>query len=651
MKFTLILLALLHSFLSFAQLTERELQEVRVRDSLRNNAEKVQALRRTALLELQSEDLGQLMQKFAGVAVQSYGGLGGLKTISVRSLGSNHSSIVIDGFTLINNQTGQINLGQVQTESLESLQLITGAQKNYLVPTSSQVAGSSLLIETFEASFSDQQHHVRFSSKAGSFGQFDNYLSYKYGKERLFVSVFGKYRIANGTYPFTLQNGATEYTGERSNNFYQDAMGGANLGFKSKKGGVFNLAYRKEIVNQELPGAVIFYAQNGFQTLKTDNDRIQGSYIRHIKRWNIRAFSSFSTLKMSYVDSNYLNTAGYLQSNYTNSIAQLGLNVRFRLKERIYLFAGAEEQLSLLISNVDGIHHAKRAHTFGVLGFSYYHPIFTLTSQLSSQLIFEENASEFRMPYHKINPFIQLESKELGTKAKWQLNLFYRNSFRMPSFSELYYNSIGNSELRPEKADQLSLGKTVTVRNTRFQFVNRTSVYYNQVRDKIVAIPTKNLFVWSIQNVGKVGIFGFEESSELCFSLSNHWTTCLVLNYTFQQAIDLTSEHSPTFKHQIAYIPKHTGNIDLTVKRKNTGIRISNFISSNRYSLNENIGANLVNGYWLSDCAIFTKLPIRNHDIRFQFTVKNTFNSSYAVVRYYVMPGRSFLISLNYALK
>jgi outer membrane cobalamin receptor len=125
MKFTLLFVALMLRFLSFSQLTERELQEVRVRDSLRNNAEKVQAMRRSVIMELQGEDLGQLMQKFAGVAIRSYGGLGGLKTISVRSLGSNHSSIIVDGFTLINNQTGQINLGQVQTESLESLQLFS----------------------------------------------------------------------------------------------------------------------------------------------------------------------------------------------------------------------------------------------------------------------------------------------------------------------------------------------------------------------------------------------------------------------------------------------------------------------------------------------------------------------------------------------
>ena len=651
MKLVLVLFALLLSFLSLAQLTERELQEVRVRDSLSNNAEKVQTLRRSTLVEMQGEDVGQVLQKFAGVAIRSYGGLGGLKTISVRSLGSNHSSIVIDGFTLVNNQTGQINLGQLQTESLESLQLITGAQKNYLVPTSAQVAGSSLLMETFEGSFSTDKHHVRFSSKMGSFGQYDNYLSYKYGRNRMFVSVFGKYRIANGDYPFEIRNGSMVYTGIRTNNFYQDLMAGANVGFKSKKGSVFNFAYRKDFVDQELPGAVILYAQNQFQTLKTENDRLQGSYLKHFSRWSIRAFSSFSQLKMNYLDSSYLNEAGFLQSNYVNSIGQLGVNSRFRLKERLYLFAGLEQQFSMLVSTVSGIDHAKRAHTFGVMGFSYYSNNFTITSQLSGQSIRDINANISRSPINKLNPFVQLESKELGKKSKFQFTFFYRNSFRMPSFSELYYNSIGNDDLKPERANQFSFGKTLSIRNAKSQFVNRTNVYYNQVQDKIVAIPTKNLFVWSMQNVGIVRIIGIEESAEWCYTFSPKWSTCLVLNYTFQQASDFTSSNSPTFKHQIAYVPKHSGNFDLTIKRKNTGLRISNFASSLRYSLNENIPANVVDAYWLLDGAVFSKLPIRQHDVRLQFTVKNCLNSSYAVVRSYVMPGRSFLISLNYAFK
>lgn len=651
MKFTLLFVALMLRFLSFSQLTERELQEVRVRDSLRNNAEKVQAMRRSVILELQGEDLGQLMQKFAGVAIRSYGGLGGLKTISVRSLGSNHSSIIVDGFTLINNQTGQINLGQVQTESLESLQLITGAQKNYLVPVSAQVAGSSLLIETFEASFSEQKQQIRFTSKVGSFGQFDNYLSYKYGEKRAFVSVFGKYRLANGAYPYSFRNGTSVYSGERTNNFYEDASGGANAGFKSKKGGIYQLAYRKEFMDQALPGAVILYTPSGFQTLKTANNRFQASYLRHLKRWSIRAFSAYSRTAMIYTDSSYLNNAGFLQNNYTNSIAQFGLNARYRLKERLYLFGGLEGQFSALLTNVDGMNRVKRTHSFGVLGFTYYHALFTFTSQLSGQMVFEQNASADRSPISKFNPFIQLESKEVGERAKWQLNLFYRNSFRMPSFSELYYNAVGNANLQPEKADQLSVGKTLSIRTAKTQFVSRASVYVNQVRDKIVAIPTKNLFVWSMQNVGKVAILGFEQSAEWCYTISPKWTTCVVVNYTFQKASDITHSTSPTFHHQIAYIPKHSGNVDFTLKRRYTGIRFSNFASSLRYSLNENIHANQIDGYWLMDCAVFTKLPVRNHDIRFQFTLKNCLNTSYAVVRYYVMPGRSFLISLNYAFK
>ena len=46
---------------------------------------------------------------FSGVTVKDYGGIGGLKTISVRSLGGNHTAVSYDGITLTDCQTGQID--------------------------------------------------------------------------------------------------------------------------------------------------------------------------------------------------------------------------------------------------------------------------------------------------------------------------------------------------------------------------------------------------------------------------------------------------------------------------------------------------------------------------------------------------------------
>jgi outer membrane cobalamin receptor len=652
LKSALIIAFISVCFLSVGQLTEYELSEIKVGDSSKMiHTGRILTLRRSTILELQTEDAGQVLQKFAGVAIRSYGGLGGLKTISVRSLGSQHTSIVVDGFSLLNTQTGQINLGQIQSENIESIQLVTGSQKSYLVPGSSMVAGSSVSIESFENSFSTAKNQIRFTSKVGSFGQYDNYLSYKLSLQRFFISVFGKYRFANGAYPFVFENGQSSYEGIRTNNHYEDAQLGFSLGFRPNENGQFTISYKKENIDQQLPGAVILYSSTAFQTLITGADRVQADYVHHFKKISLRTFGAYHQMNLNYIDPSFLNSEGELNSIYRNDIAQFGINMRLNLSEKVNLFAAVEEQWSTLKTNMNGFGIPERFHTFIVVGTNYDLSLLKICAQISTQIIQEKMDTIVRDAVNKFNPFVQLESKEFAGKWKLTGNVFYRNSFRMPSFNELYYNNIGNSSLKPENADQLSGGLMLSPKFKRWSIVARTNVYFNQVRDKIVAIPTKNLFVWSMQNVGKVNIIGCELSADLNYTISKNWSIAWFMNFTFQSAKDITDRDEPTFDHQIAYIPKYSGNLDLTLQRKQTGIRISNFANSLRYSLNENIPSNEVNGFWVTDCSLFTRLPIKKHDIRLQLSCKNIFNSSYALVRYYVMPGRNYLISLNYAFK
>lgn len=628
------------------------MHEVSVGDSVhKTQSGRILTLRRPEILELQCEDAGQILQKFAGVAIRSYGGLGGLKTISVRSLGSQHSSIVVDGFSLLNTQTGQINLGQIQTENLESVQLVNGANKSFIVPASALVSGSTILIESFENSFSTSKNQVRFTSKIGSFDQYDHYLSYKFSKSRFFVSAFGKYRFANGAYPYSFENGQTTYEGVRTNNTYQDANVGFFVGFKPNERGKLTLGYKKDQVDQQLPGAVILYSSTAFQTLLTDGDRLQADYLHHFKKLSLRAFGTFQELKLHYSDPTYLNTTGGIYALYRNEIIQMGLNARLNVSDRLNVFLATEEQWSTMTSNSSGFGIPERFHNFSVVGANIVLPYLTILTQFSFQTVNEKKDSIQRENLTRINPFIQIETKEFSEIWKLTGNVFYRNSFRMPSFNELYYNNIGNSLLKPENADQLSAGFTLSPKLKKWSFNFRSNAYFNQIRDKIVAVPTKNLFIWSMQNVGKVNIIGLEATLDLNYTVSKFWSIGSLLNFTFQSAKDITDRQAPTFGHQIAYIPKHAGNVDLTVKRKQTGIRISNYANSIRYSLNENIPSNQIDGFWITDLSIFTKISIQKHDFRLQVSCKNLFNSSYALVRYYVMPGRNYLISLNYAFK
>jgi outer membrane receptor protein involved in Fe transport len=220
----------------------------------------------------------------------------------------------------------------------------------------------------------------------------------------------------------------------------------------------------------------------------------------------------------------------------------------------------------------------------------------------------------------------------------------------MPSFSEMYYNNIGNQHLSPEKAHQFSIGAQRERSRNKFTANNRSSIYMNRVNDKIIALPTQNLFLWSIQNIGKVQILGIDFSSDITYNISRLSKFNLSVNYTFQHITDITDHNNPTYGHQVAYLPKHSGNLDFSYHWKEYGVRLSTYSNGIRYSLNENTDFNKMNCFVILDLNFFGKYDFKKHSLNYSISCKNLLNTSYSFVKNYIMPGRNFLISLSYAL-
>ena len=61
-----------------------------------------QTLSGKELQGLSSTSVADALKYFAGVQIKDYGGLGGLKTVNVRSLGAQHVGIYIDGIRVTN---------------------------------------------------------------------------------------------------------------------------------------------------------------------------------------------------------------------------------------------------------------------------------------------------------------------------------------------------------------------------------------------------------------------------------------------------------------------------------------------------------------------------------------------------------------------
>lgn len=597
---------------------------------------------------LQADDLGDVIRKFSGTNLRSYGGLGGLKTVSVRGLGSQHSAITMDGFTLLNSQTGQINLGQLQVANAESVSDAYAANQIKHAPVSALLSGSTIFVQSFENSFGSSGISIRSNVAYASFNHLEGFLGMRYRKNRWLASATGAIRKADGTYPFTYSNGFQTVSAFRINNDYLDANYSATLGYSGKLATI-RVGYRGKTIEQGLPGAIVFYNQTQNERLNTDENVLFSDATWRFLRYSVRLHGQAMQNTLYYVDPDFLNASGGLNLHYTNRTLNGGAMVQMAMN-KWNLHAGTEQFISDLAVNDSLFAQPLRYHNMSVIVAVYHLPCFELRMQASSQYISERNGlGESAGDRFRVNPSLELE--HISKNRKISQKIAYRSTFRMPSFNELYYNSVGNVNLLPEDAHVFNYGILLDVTYKNIDFDLRTNLFANLVENKIVAFPTQNLFVWSMQNIGQARIFGTEALVEMNWKISNNWRLDGAANYTFQRALDYSDRNSPSYGDQLAYIPMHSGNLDVTLRFKNSGIRVSNYALSMRYVLNENLPQNELEGFWILDAGLYHSFNMKKeHKLTVRATVKNMLNQSYAYIRSYVMPGTNVTISLNYAL-
>lgn len=109
------------------------------------------------------------VKHFAGVTVKDYGGIGGLKTVSIRSLGAQHTAVGYDGITLTDCQTGQIDIGRFSLDNVDRLSLNNGQSDNIFQPARFFASAGILNIQTLTPQFTkDKKTNIAGAFKTGS---------------------------------------------------------------------------------------------------------------------------------------------------------------------------------------------------------------------------------------------------------------------------------------------------------------------------------------------------------------------------------------------------------------------------------------------------------------------------------------------------
>lgn len=649
----LCLLMALLPLMATAQDTVRTLDEVEV--STQRAPSTVRTAAPTQVMDVEKIEaqgalqLSDAIKQMAGVTLKDYGGVGGMKTVSARGLGSQFSAVTLDGVPVNDAQNGQVDLGRYLLGNAAYVSFSQGQEQSPLLSARAYAAGNTLNMETAEPRFWPGEHtKIKAGAEYGSFGHFSPTLMWEQRWSKKIKSSFmANYLRSDGDYPFTLY-----YTPSHRDSSSVERRKHSAVWMASADGNLFHtIATGNTIVTKvhymrgfhEFPGSVTLHSvavsgQESHEEMAFAQTRWR--VVR--QRWQAQLMG-----KASLNNDIYDDTERNTHDTYRQREAYLSGSWHITLGKGFEMSLATDASISHLGSHHNTVlnHHSDvtRSNLASVAEMAYNNKRLSVRGNLLYTAISDRiNDIDSTPNYRRLTPFVSL-MYNLGRSTT--ARLFYKQSYRVPTFGELYYYQLIPWDLRPELANQINLGVThffaADSNSTNGQLT--LDAYYNRVKDKIVARPTGSMYYWSMVNYGLVDIFGIDATADLQLShLIFH------LNYSFQAALNHSDPTSRTYGYQIVYTPRHSGGASLRWENSWVNIGTSAIFVGHRYFGPQNSADNRLPAYCDISISADRSIDLKLGTLILRASVHNLLDTQYEIIATYPMMGRNWKIGIIY---
>ena len=610
---------------------------------------------------LNSFSVADAIRYFSGVQLKNYGGVGGLKTINIRSMGTNQVGVFYNGIQLGNAQNGQVDLGKFSMDNIEEISLYNGQRSKIFQSARDFGSASSIYIQPRKPHFaSNKNTNIKANIKFGSFDLINPSLLMEYKiNNNISLSFNGEWINASGKYKVHYRRVlpkskivAYDTVAIRQNGDINAVRLEAAL-YGTLEKGTWNVNFYNYSSDRGVPGAVINNKWKRGERMQDINSFVQGNMKLAISdRWN-------TLLNIKYA-SDYTHFENFDYTLYPT-------NNKFRQKEFYIATANLfyltdfwdvsfsyDFQYNTLdadfqrMDNYDIFAYPRRTSHWLSLATSLDLNRLKIQASLLGTLI-HETVRKYNAPddKHVMTPAV-FASYRLLPNEDLRLNAFAKKIFRVATFNEMYYVEMISSNIKPEYATQYDLGLKYTKR-PRYSIVKnidaQIDVYYNLVEDKIICTPKSPLFKWTTYNLGLVKIKGLDVSVGNMFRMGNVFLQTK-LQYTYQEARNYTDPGDTFYGHQIPYIPWHSGTVIASALYKDWTLNYSFIYTGERYSQSDNIVYNHVQPWYTHDVSLVKKFRIKDMNFKATLEVNNLFDQDYEVIFNYPMPKRNYRFSL-----
>lgn len=587
--------------------------------------------------------LSDAVKQFVGVQVRDYGGIGGMKTVSVRNLGAHHTAVSYDGVVMGNTESGQIDIGRFTLDNVARLSMAVGQAGDLMQSARHLASGGVLAIETERPHFEGRPWSLRARLRGGSFGLVSPSLRYwqRVG-ERTSLSVDGTFTRADGQYPFTLKNGRETVKGKRYNSDISSAQGEANLYHTFSTNSELQAKFYYYYSERGLPGVVILYNGEANERLWDEHVFGQAQWKQRLgTRWSLRTSLKYTHSWNKYVDVNVRYPGGERRDVDRQNEWYASATLGWKPLRHFSMALAADGIIGNLRNNLDNQPNPTRYTSLTALTARWQDDRLTAEANLVATYIHEHTATgSVPADRKRLAPALSASWRLLSEEPLY-VRAMVKSTFRAPTFTDMYYLHIGNVNLRPEKALEYNAGLTWT--HYIYNKVNVTltaDAYYNTVHDKIVAFPTT--YVWRMTNFGRVHITGLDATLSVDAPIARGFSANLAAAYTLQRAIDKTDPTRESYGDQIPYTPRHSGNGTLTVVTPWVTVGYAVTACGQRWSMGQNTEEYRLHPYWEHTLTASHEFRIGTSRLTLSASVLNLTNEQYQVIQYYPMPGRSW---------
>lgn len=620
----------------------------------------VQILSSVELQKLSVYSVADAVRYFSGVQIKDYGGIGGLKTVNIRSMGSHHVGVFYDGVELGNAQNGVVDLGRFSLDNMESVSLYNGQKSAIFQPAKDFASSSAIYMTARPPAFKGhKRYNLNLGLKGGSFATINPSLLWEHKlSEQLFSSLSAEYMSTSGAYKFRYAKRDGYDTTEVRKNGDVRALRVEGGLFGQFNGGEWRAKVYYYNSERGYPGASVREEPGKFRHQDRqwdDNFFVQGSFRKNFDFYSLLVNGKYAYDYLHYLSDPRLDvTTMHVDNRYRQQEVYGSVVNMFSIFDWWSASLATDFQFNTLDADLVDFVYPQRYSVLNALATSIRFEKFKFQASLLHTYVKDVTAKVGGSAGQKsvLTPAV-IASYRPFNNIDLNARAFYKRVFRMPTLNDLYYTFVGNKSLKPEFTNQYNVGLTYS-KDFKHLWLNRIELqldgYFNQVEDKIIAMPTSNQFRWTMLNLGYVEIRGVDAALQALWQLGKVELNTRI-NYTFQKAQDFTDPESPYYGGQIPYVPWHSGSAIVGFSYRGWGLNYSFIYTGERYEAVANIPENYAQPWYTHDLAL-SKMIIFKNDMALRVTaeVNNLLNQQYEVVKCYPMPGINFKLKLNFII-